>query len=511
MGIMKRTLMGLLLFALCVSGAVAAEGQRQALGTLQISGNVVTLQPATDYDRVRVTVAGKGGNVYEKWFAAGEPVSYNAVDNAGRTLFDGAYHYEVMFVTAKQSPRSLTGSFRMAGGQLVAKPAETRPRREQAPVNMSSPIRNVTGNDVYLADDLNIEGSTCTSAIGSCADSPATENFNTNSAGTAELKMKSTITDLWFQDTDSGEDDFVITVDSDVFKINNDTTNLDVFAITAGGNIGMGTTTPAQEIHAVSTKGSFIRLEDTDDSTWDFGTNDDGDFAFNIIVNAAGQGTGQIVTIDDGLESLGIWSSNPAATLDVQTPPGTGETAKIRVNDTNGSAAERVLYELNNNGKVRFLLHNRNTGLGWTFDNSAVGFEISDVGDGIGEFVLQPNGNLQITGTLTQLSDINTKQDILPVNTSEILDKVAAIPVSEWRYKEDPAVRHVGPMAQDFHAAFGLGGTDKGIAAIDSEGIALASIQALYERSKTLEGENVELRNRLAALEAKLQALVDQK
>ena len=46
-------------------------------------------------------------------------------------------------------------------------------------------------------------------------------------------------------------------------------------------------------------------------------------------------------------------------------------------------------------------------------------------------------------------------------------------------------VRHLGPMAQDFHSAFGLDGKDdKHISVVDEGGVALAAIQGLNEKLK---------------------------
>jgi hypothetical protein len=42
----------------------------------------------------------------------------------------------------------------------------------------------------------------------------------------------------------------------------------------------------------------------------------------------------------------------------------------------------------------------------------------------------------------------------------DILDRVSRLPITSWHFKTDPRKRHVGPMAQDFHAAFGLDGDD---------------------------------------------------
>lgn len=81
--------------------------------------------------------------------------------------------------------------------------------------------------------------------------------------------------------------------------------------------------------------------------------------------------------------------------------------------------------------------------------------------------------------------------DFEPVNGHEVLEKLAALPVSSWSYVwEEPAkVRHLGPMAQDFMAAFGLGDDDRKINLIDATGILIVAVQALYRRVVALEDE----------------------
>jgi Chaperone of endosialidase len=100
------------------------------------------------------------------------------------------------------------------------------------------------------------------------------------------------------------------------------------------------------------------------------------------------------------------------------------------------------------------------------------------------------------------VSDRNLKRDIEPVDERAVLATLASVPMSTWSYtSEDPSVRHLGPMAQDFHAAFGLGNTDRAYDPIDAHGVAFAAIQALYEqvreqnaRIERLEQQNSELR-----------------
>ena len=75
-----------------------------------------------------------------------------------------------------------------------------------------------------------------------------------------------------------------------------------------------------------------------------------------------------------------------------------------------------------------------------------------------------------------------------PASSAAILEEVARLPISSWRYKwDDPDVRHLGPMSQDFAAAFGLGEDERAIFVLDANGVNMASIQALYRRQKVLE------------------------
>jgi hypothetical protein len=119
------------------------------------------------------------------------------------------------------------------------------------------------------------------------------------------------------------------------------------------------------------------------------------------------------------------------------------------------------------------------------------------------------NGGLAVNGTFVSSSDRNAKEHFESVDTREVLEKVAALPLTKWNYKSDESSRHLGPMAQDFYAAFNVGPDDKHITTVDEGGVALAAIQGLNEkveagkaRVQKLEAENEELRARLERLEA---------
>ncbi len=106
------------------------------------------------------------------------------------------------------------------------------------------------------------------------------------------------------------------------------------------------------------------------------------------------------------------------------------------------------------------------------------------------------------------ISDRNLKADFRAIDPAEVLARVVALPITTWRYKKDtPEIRHLGPMAQDFSAAFGLGDTDRMIFPLDATGVSMAAIQGLHTRLVAAEEENAALRRHLERLEARLGAL----
>ncbi|HEX3466894.1 MAG TPA: tail fiber domain-containing protein, partial [Candidatus Elarobacter sp.] len=98
------------------------------------------------------------------------------------------------------------------------------------------------------------------------------------------------------------------------------------------------------------------------------------------------------------------------------------------------------------------------------------------------------------SGTWASASDRNLKTDVARIDDAAVLDKVATLPIERWSYKSERGVHHVGPMAQDFYAAFGVGEDDKHITSIDEDGVALAAIKALHRDNRALHAENARLR-----------------
>jgi hypothetical protein len=190
----------------------------------------------------------------------------------------------------------------------------------------------------------------------------------------------------------------------------------------------------------------------------------------------------------------------PVATLHVQSPRSTtiDNTATFAAPNI-GPNVSHIHYGTNGDWYIRSA---RDSGK----------IVLQDFGGNVGIGTATPGeklhvvGNIFATGTITPNSDRNAKTDIQAVDSSEILERVAALPIGQWRFKtEEAGVKHVGPMAQDFHAAFGLGAQETAIATVDADGVALAAIQGLNRKLtdelNRRDLENGHLKQRLAELE----------
>lgn len=136
----------------------------------------------------------------------------------------------------------------------------------------------------------------------------------------------------------------------------------------------------------------------------------------------------------------------------------------------------------------------------------------NDVTASPGRFLETSTGAfLSSGGTWTNSSDATRKTGFAAVDGERVLEKLAAMPISTWSYRdEDASVRHMGPTAQDFRAAFVLGSTDTAIATVDADGVSLAAIKALVARTATLNEQNRVLREDNADMRATLRELRQQ-
>ncbi len=167
------------------------------------------------------------------------------------------------------------------------------------------------------------------------------------------------------------------------------------------------------------------------------------------------------------------------------------------------SIGDLIVYGDQGTGELRLLIDEPDAGR--LIARAPNGFTLLTTPDGqVGAEL--PRGS----GSWSAVSDRNTKTALDPVEPTTVLDRITDLPLYEWQYKaQSPDVRHMGPMAQDFYAAFGLGEDERHISQVDADGVALAAIQGLVEEIEQRDERIDELEARLATLEAALHQLVE--
>ena len=205
------------------------------------------------------------------------------------------------------------------------------------------------------------------------------------------------------------------------------------------------------------------------------------------------------------------------------TVNGALSTASLNVDTTDansGALSPGIAFGAGATGEG--IASKRTTGIGWAgldfYTSSTLRLRINNNGNvGIGT---TNNAYLLVVGsgaspaycngtTWQNGSDRNSKEKFSAINVREVLDKVSTLPITAWKYKvEADGTTHIGPMAQDFHEAFGLNGADdKHIATVDESGVALAAIQGLNQKLNEKDAEIQDLKQSVAELQAALEKL----
>ncbi len=533
---------------LALAGLASAEGRV----TVAVSGNVLVAEAAEDVAGAQVTVTGPGGFVLQRSFASGEAVAVSLAGQDGVRLADGQYSFEVTWaprVAARRGAAELAGSeatplgprasgtFRVGGGQAALPVAVPEPRLG-ARTPLAAPGTEApppVPDDQVIPDDLIVQGSECVGL----------DCVNGESFGFDTVRLKENNTRLQFFDTSTGSfatgnwqirandstaggRSFLGFVDQDA---DGSTETGDVvFSVTAGapadsirvdstGRVGFRTATPVLDLHVNTTNTPALRMEQNNGGgftaqTWDIAGNEANFFVRDVTGGSRlpfrirpGAPTSSLDINASG--NVGVGTASPSSSLHVRR---SDASAKLLIEEISATAASRNMLQIINNGASTYRFDNTSTGVNWGFGTTASNnFFVSPIGAAAFALSLTQTGNMTINGTLTQGSDRNSKDDVDAVDPLSVLAKVSELPIATWRYKGDEAL-HVGPMAQDFHAAFGLGADDKHIAPGDMAGLALAAVQALNARVeqkdariRDLEAQLAQLKNleeRLALLEA---------
>lgn len=262
-------------------------------------------------------------------------------------------------------------------------------------------------------------------------------------------------------------------------------TGPDQFLIRASGGVGIGTNAPEASLHVHKNSSGSVTADANSIAVLENGTH------------------GYLTILTPSNAERGILFGDPinnhsgAIVYNPQFGNGTANSMQFRT----GGGFTRMTID--SSGKV---------GVGVGGNETALTYPLE-----VGTDSTNGNGaHLTAGGVWTNGSDRNSKQHFESIDTREILRKVTELPVQRWQYKGEPAqIRHIGPVAQDFYAAFGTGDDARYIGTIDADGVALAAIQGLYDIVQEKQCEVEELREQkdqqikeLRAQVAELRALV---
>ena len=392
---------------------------------------------------------------------------------------------------------------------------------------------DVSTQDQVIADDLIVTGSECVGF--DCANGESfgfdtirlkENNLRIGFVDTSTGTFPTTDWEITANDSSSGGASYLAFLDRDASMV--------PFKVMAGSrsdalyvnnySIGIGTASPTSHaVHFAVGDTPTIRFDQ--DGTWgwskyvwDVAANESnffvrdvnagstlplriypGGLTNSVVIGGAGRGSSA------GLVGLG--TSAPAAALHVTRPADSSwRPAQVLIEEPTGiTTTERVMLKAINRGTVQAYFADAANSAAWQLDFGADGVRADFVDTATGveseAFHLETDGNLRIAGALSEMSDVNRKENFGAVDGADVLARLAEVPVTTWNYKGD-AVKHVGPMAQDFHAAFEVGEDERHIASLDANGVALAAIQELYREVQAQKAVIADLKQEIAVLRA---------
>ena len=284
----------------------------------------------------------------------------------------------------------------------------------------------------------------------------------------------------------------------------------------AGGNVGIGTIGPVVALHCYGTTNNTgnIKAQTAADGAYIYvqnngaykalqGLNNAGQIDFAIGhygMSGAGMafyyGTGPTEAMRIASNgNVGIGTASPQAGLQITRG---GAFAMLRMGDGSND------YIYSHDGSTGALIMNGTqssfSGFVWQINNGTEIVRFQTATGYVGINNGSPGARLHFGGgaycdgaTFTNACSAAIKSAPEAIDTAAILAKLEALPVGAWRYNEFPAEKHIGPTAEDWYGAFGLGNNRPrlgGISTVDGIGVALAAIKALAARVKQLEGRN---------------------
>ncbi len=565
---------------LLVATSVTALAKDPTATETTLERDYVLIRPTSEIASYKVVVVGPSGRyeyiftgdetaILDTYAPSGEQLAdglYKYEITASPVAARARFSAEGGMGRADRAAMIETGVFTIHAGEIVLPLAEAGEATIERALGKGGSDQDDPAR-FFIGEDLIVDGSAC---IG-------VDCVNGESFGFDTIRLKENNLRIKFQDTSNSAsfptNDWQITANDSTNGGANKLSIDDIdggrtpFTIEAGapshslyvdstGRLGVGKMNPVVELHVVDGDTPTMRLEQDGSSgftpqTWDVAGNE-----ANFFVRDVTNGSQLPFKIRPGADSnalfidadndIGIGTASPSQDLHLLRNDG---TAQIYIQDTAAttpSTAAQVVIETGSRSVIRLV--NNFSGNTWDMlSSTSGGWRVDDAG-GLPEMEIEAGGRIRLgddgnsyltiedeTGatagdvTISQdltvsgningaafPSDVNMKEEFEAIDPMMVLDTLVTLPVTTWKYRSEENIRHMGVMAQDFYAAFGLGRDDRSLSAIDPVGVNTAAIQGLNQKLglekdeiARLKQENAELKARLAKLEAVVQSLVD--
>jgi hypothetical protein len=305
-------------------------------------------------------------------------------------------------------------------------------------------------------------------------------------------------------------------------------------AITQNGNVGIGIVVPDSSLHvAGDVHGEVLKADlqlrvfrviKPDSTNFEFFVWSENRFQPGVsVVNLEAQG-GRGIHLNTQQEIILATMQHPRLTVTPEGYVGVGTMTPGRTFEVLGNAGIKVNAHPAGNAQITFAqggpdrayvtYWNAWETLAMTSAIGTDGVHFHPASGNVGIGTPTPGSKLDVNGklrceVLEVTSDRNAKTNIRSLDRAELLRKLGDIEVFEWEYTNSPGVRHVGPMAQDFHGNFGVGSDDRHINPMDAASIAIASVQALKQELKGRDERLLEKDRQLSAMRKDLSHLLE--